>query len=169
MYITITIIIYVFLPPYMNNSFITNGINIALSTAVNNKEVPVGCAIYINKKLKTTSQNKTNINKDPLSHCEYIAIHEILMECNISSIISVDIFITLEPCVMCYRVISDFYNMINGKEHEFNVYFGVYNPIFGISTILPDFITGEFGYYCMEDKRCIEILKEFYRGENDNK
>ncbi len=137
-------------------------------------EIPVGCVVIRNKdiieilnddlvdhskiidfaseKILTKAHNLTNTNSDPLAHAEHLCI-QYLIKNNINTDDLV-FYITLEPCAMCIGIL---------ERIQAKVIFGYHNDIFGAKRILNK-DCGE----CMNDTRCIEILKKFYKTPNKN-
>ncbi|ORD98108.1 ADAT2 [Hepatospora eriocheir] len=143
-----------------------NYINLVIETALNEAEiallegeVPVSCVMKFGNIIIKT-HNTTNKSCDPLKHCELDAIRE-YQRFHMSNTNDIIMFITLEPCTMCCRIITDF------KERfikcNLKLFFGVYNDIFGNLKI-----TGNTFGECIYDERCIEIIKRFYEQQNPN-
>ncbi|OQS55632.1 adat2 [Ecytonucleospora hepatopenaei] len=77
-----------------------------------------------------------------------------------------EIYITLEPCVMCYGIIERLSKYV---KHIY-VYYGVKNEIFGATTVLKDIISNtndKITFKDINDYRTVEIIKKFY-SENRN-
>ena len=77
-----------------------------------------------------------------------------------------EIYITLEPCVMCYGIIERLSKYV---KHIY-VYYGVKNEIFGAKTVLKDIISNKkqnITYKNIDDYRAVKIIKKFY-SENRN-
>lgn len=73
--------------------------------AVDNNEVPVGAVVVSDKKILSRAYNGTISLDDPTAHAEILAIRE---ACGIKKnyrIPSCDLYVTLEPCVMCLGAI----------------------------------------------------------------
>ncbi len=104
---------------YMNIAF--ENAEIALDKG----EVPVGCAIVnINtKKVIATGYNQTNVSQNPTKHCEFVAIEEVLKNNDISILSHCDLYVTVEPCIMCAVALR--YIQIH------KVYYGCSNLRFG--------------------------------------
>lgn len=129
-------------------------------------EVPVGCVVTrgLSSKYRQTgvqaedsgaivaSHNLTNALSDPLAHAEYLCVKTLIE--NKTPLDNLTFYVTLEPCAMCAGVLE----RINAK-----VVFGYHNDIFGTRKIL-DKSCGT----CMNDERCVELLKRFYKTPNKN-
>ena len=72
-------------------------------------EVPVGAVIYCHEsnQIISKSYNKTSKNCDPTSHAEINVIRDACKKLKKSRLTDYDIYVTLEPCIMCAAVISD--------------------------------------------------------------
>lgn len=87
-------------------------------------EVPVGCIIVDNNnKILSSSYNKTVQDSDPTAHAEINAIREACKILSTDRLIGCDIYITLEPCVMCASAIS--------RSRINRLYYGADDLIYG--------------------------------------
>lgn len=70
-------------------------------------EVPVGAIIYNSQTSQIISKsfNKTNKNLDPTAHAEINVIRDACKILNTSRLINCDLYVTLEPCIMCLGAI----------------------------------------------------------------
>ncbi len=102
------------------------------------KEIPVGAVIVQNNKIISTGFNKRETNQNVLYHAEIIAINNACKKLKSWRILNSEIYVTLEPCLMCAGAI------INAKIEK--VIYGVKN-----------------NYYDLE---CIKFLKEIYKKNN---
>ena len=71
-------------------------------------EVPVGAIIYNSQTSQIISKsfNKTNKNMDPTAHAEINVIRDACKKLECSRLIDCDLYVTLEPCIMCAAAIS---------------------------------------------------------------
>ena len=71
-------------------------------------EVPVGAIIYNSQTSQIISKsfNKTNKNLDPTAHAEINVIRDACKILNTNRLINCDLYVTLEPCMMCAAAIS---------------------------------------------------------------
>ncbi len=112
-------------------------------------EVPVGAVIVYNNKVIGRGYNQVEKLKDATAHAEMIAITAASNYLNTWRLNECDIYVTLEPCIMCAgallssRIKSIFfasfdtkfgacgsvYNLVQeGKyNHKINVYSGLYS------------------------------------------
>lgn len=147
--------------------------------ALEHSEVPVGCLFVYENKIIGKGRNRTNEFKDATKHAELEAIDEVLrwFEENFSGqddknlkLIwpQVDLYVTVEPCVMCARILR------NLKIRT--VYYGCPNERFGgcgsvLSIHETDIInepklTVKNEY--LNANRAIFMLQTFYSGVNPN-
>lgn len=92
--------------------------------AERNQEVPIGAVITQSGKIIARSHNKTIQNNDPTAHAEIAVIREAAKNLNNHRLNHTALYITLEPCLMCYGAI------IQARIPE--VYFGAYDKRTGV-------------------------------------
>jgi tRNA(adenine34) deaminase len=103
----------------MDNKFMLKALSLAKKAATLD-EVPVGCVIVKNGEIIGTGYNKKEAKKSALQHAEIIAISNATKKIKDWRLDNVDIYITLEPCLMCTGAI------INHRIK--NIYFGAHDP-----------------------------------------
>lgn len=64
-------------------------------------EVPIGCVIVKNDKIISRGHNVRETEQNPIGHAEIIAIRKASKKLNSWRLEDCDIYITLEPCIMC--------------------------------------------------------------------
>ena len=64
-------------------------------------EVPIGCVIVKNDKIISRGHNVKESQQNPMGHAEIIAINKASKKLNSWRLEDCDIYITLEPCIMC--------------------------------------------------------------------
>ena len=64
-------------------------------------EVPVGCVIVFNDKIIARGYNKRETLQQSLAHAEIIAIKKACKALKTWRLEQCDMYITLEPCIMC--------------------------------------------------------------------
>ncbi|MBQ4110458.1 MAG: nucleoside deaminase [Clostridia bacterium] len=120
-------------------------------------EIPVGAVVVKNGEIISEGYNLRETNKNALHHAEVIAIDNACKKLNTRRLKECDIYVTLEPCIMCGGAI------INSEIK--NVYFGAYDingGSCGISrNIFKDFKNINVMGGIME-KECSEILTAFF-------
>ncbi len=68
-------------------------------------EVPIGCVIVKDDKIIARGYNKRETKNDATSHAEIEAIRKANKKLNSWRLVDCDIYITLEPCIMCMGAI----------------------------------------------------------------
>lgn len=68
-------------------------------------EIPVGCVIVKDSKVIARAHNKKEEKKDATSHAEILAIKKASKKLNNWRLDDCEIYVTLEPCVMCMGAI----------------------------------------------------------------
>ena len=64
-------------------------------------EVPIGCVIVANDKVIARGHNIRETKKTPLGHAEIVAIDKASKKLGRWRLEDCDIYITIEPCIMC--------------------------------------------------------------------
>ncbi|XHF99052.1 tRNA(adenine34) deaminase [Aspergillus wentii] len=133
--------------------------------ALQTGETPVGCVLVYNGKIVGSGMNDTNRSMNGTKHAEFIAIEEMLRSYPRSSLNSTDLYVTVEPCVMCASAL---------KQYQIRaVYFGCANERFGGTgsvlslhsdpTIDPPYPVHGGLFH----KEAVMLLRRFYIQEND--
>ncbi|KAJ5659100.1 hypothetical protein N7507_005551 [Penicillium longicatenatum] len=84
-------------------------------------ETPVGCVLVYNDQIVGYGMNDTNRSMNGTRHAEFLAIAEVLQTYPKSILQSTDLYVTVEPCVMCasalkqYRIRSVYYGCANER------------------------------------------------------
>ena len=69
-------------------------------------EVPVGCVLVRDGEVIARAGNRTIIDRDPTAHAEMIAIRQTARALGSERLDDCDLYVTLEPCVMCAGALS---------------------------------------------------------------
>ena len=93
--------------------------------AYDKDEVPVGAVIVKDGKIISKAFNKREHGNDSTAHAEILAIRKACKKCKDFRLSGCDIYVSLEPCVMCMGAI------LNSRID--NLFFGAYASD-GIST-----------------------------------
>ncbi len=118
-------------------------------------EIPVGCIIVKDGKIIGRGYNKKEKLLIPLCHAEIEAIKGAAKKLKDWRLENCDLYVTLEPCVMCAGAI---------KEARIKkVYFGAYDKKKGYSVFLKDFFLKEEVRGGILEKKSEEILKKFFK------
>ncbi|KAL4877253.1 cytidine deaminase-like protein [Aspergillus karnatakaensis] len=128
-------------------------------------ETPVGCVLVLGNKIVGHGMNDTNRSMNGTRHAEFLAIQEMLRSHPKSALRSTDLYVTVEPCVMCaaalrqYRIRSVYYGCGNER-------FGGTGSILSLhsdSAIDPPYPV----YGGLQRKEAIMLLRRFYIQENE--
>lgn len=142
--------------------------------ALERQEVPVGCIFVHDERILATGSNRATETKNATQHAEIVAIDFIVEYCNSNGLNQNEMFknttlyVTVEPCIMCAGALR-----LVGIG---SVVFGCYNERFGgcgsVLNVASDDIPS---YNCklkctggVKENEAIELLKQFYKGENPN-
>ncbi|PWY69809.1 cytidine and deoxycytidylate deaminase zinc-binding domain protein [Aspergillus sclerotioniger CBS 115572] len=133
--------------------------------ALKTGETPVGCILVYDNKIVGSGMNDTNKSMNGTRHAEFSAIEEMLQTYPRSALRSTDLYVTVEPCVMCASAL---------RQYQIQkVYFGCGNERFGgTGSILslhadpsidpPYPVQGGLFH-----KEAIMLLRRFYIQENE--
>ena len=89
-------------------------------------EVPVGAVIVKDGEVIAKAYNKRESSNDATAHAEILAIKKACKKLQDFRLINCDMYVSLEPCVMCCGAILN--------ERIENVYFGAYKTAGSISS-----------------------------------
>ena len=74
--------------------------------ALKHDEVPVGSVIVRNNKIISQNFNQNRRLNDPCAHAEILALKEASQITGSARLDDCDLYVTLEPCMMCFGAIS---------------------------------------------------------------
>lgn len=126
-------------------------------------EVPIGCVIVKDNKVISRGHNNRENKKDVTSHAEMEAIRKANKKLNNWRLIDCDIYITLEPCLMCMGALY--------QSHINTIYYGASDPKGGAvhSSIefskinnlnhYPNIIGG------ILEEECSQIIKNYFKNK----
>ena len=83
-------------------------------------DVPIGCVIVKNNKVISRGHNIRESKQNPTGHAEIVAINKAAKKLNSWRLENCDIYITLEPCIMCSGAII--------QSRIKHIYFGAFDP-----------------------------------------
>ena len=83
-------------------------------------EVPIGCVIVKDGKIISRGHNIRETKQNPIGHAEIVAITKASKKLNSWRLDGCDIYITLEPCIMCSGAII--------QSRIRHIYFGAFDP-----------------------------------------
>ena len=83
-------------------------------------EVPIGCVIVKDSKIISRGHNIRETKQNPIGHAEIVAITKASKKLKSWRLDGCDIYITLEPCIMCSGAII--------QSRIKHIYFGAFDP-----------------------------------------
>lgn len=143
----------------MKNKFMQIALDEA-KFAVKEGEMPVGAVVVKDGEVISTGHNIRNLTHDPTLHAEIVAIRSACEKLGDWRLSECDLYVTLEPCVMCSGAI------INSRMRS--VYFGAYDSEYGAAGGRIDlFSKSYFGstttvYGGIMEEECTLMLKDFF-------
>ena len=124
-------------------------------------EVPVGCVIVYNNKVVARGYNKREKEQDATSHAEINAIRKASKKINNWRLCDMDLYVTVEPCIMCAGAImwSRFRRVIYGAKDPKGGALGTSINIFDTPNINhhPEIIGGVL------EEECSSIIKNYFK------
>ena len=131
--------------------------------AYEQKEVPIGSVIVSEGQIIGRGYNKVESLKDPTAHAELIAITSASSTLENWRLIDCDIYVTLEPCIMCSGAI------VNARIK--NIFFGAYDSKYGAVSSMYNLCndtrlnhqSGVKGGIL--ENECSSLLKSFFKKE----
>ncbi len=131
--------------------------------SLSKNEVPVGAVIVFDGEIIGRGHNQPILKKDPTSHAEIEAIRTASEAINNYRLKGADLYVTLEPCAMCYGAIV--------HSRISNIFFGASDQKSGVCGSCEDLsektyfnhkpnITGQ-----IMNKECSKILKDFFKAK----
>ncbi|CAO3625824.1 unnamed protein product [Cunninghamella blakesleeana] len=153
-----------------NEEFIREALVVA-EEAYHNLEVPVGCVfVKDNIEIIARGSNKPNKTSNATRHAEIEAIDDILKVYDKDVFSTTDLYVTVEPCVMCASALR----LVGIRQ----VYFGCGNDKFGGNGSVfninsdPQLETSESKPYSSKGgylyEEAVLLLRKFYIRENVN-
>jgi tRNA(adenine34) deaminase len=129
--------------------------------AYNKKETPIGAIVVKNGEIVGRGHNLTETLNDCTAHAEILAIREATENLGGWRLIDCDLYVTMEPCIMCSGAIvnSRIKNLIIGTKHIKNSYTKKQHE-FKIDYYEDSNVEVSFGVL-KED--CCNILQEFFK------
>ena len=121
-------------------------------------EIPVGCVIVCENEIIACGYNKKECKNNALMHAEIIAIDKACKKLGSWRLDNCDIYVTLEPCMMCMGAIIE--------SRIRNVYYGTKSK--GEQMYVSDKIDGIVNLYYVNDVDCSKILSDFFINKRKN-
>ena len=125
-----------------------------------NDEVPIGAVVVKNGKVIARAHNTRNASRNAVEHAELVAIQRACKKLNDWRLLGCDLYVTLEPCVMC---LGACYN-----ARISHVYFGAYDLSGKGCVPLAEMIGHTLNHELtvsggVLEKECSEILTEYFK------
>ena len=115
-------------------------------------EIPVGCVIVYKNKVIACGHNEKESKNCAIRHAEMVAIDIACGKLNSWRLDECDLYVTLEPCMMCMGAIVE--------SRIKNVYFGAKNNSEQMYDIVR--INKLVNLYFVDDTECSKILSDFF-------
>ncbi len=115
-------------------------------------EIPVGCVIVYKNKVIACGHNEKENKNCAIRHAEMVAIDKACGKLNSWRLDECDLYVTLEPCMMCMGAIVE--------SRIKNVYFGAKNNSEQMYDIVR--INKLVNLYFVDDTECSKILSDFF-------
>lgn len=124
-------------------------------------ETPIGAVIVKDKEIIARAHNLTETLKDSTAHAEMLAIKEASNKLGGWRLISCEMYVTMEPCIMCSGAIvnSRIKKLIIGTKHIKNLNIEKQHE-FKMDYFEKNNIDIQFGM--LEDK-CSVVLQDFFK------
>ena len=127
-------------------------------------EVPVGCVIIKDNQIIGKGHNEVEKLTDSTAHAEMIAITSASNHNNDWRLTNASIYVTKEPCIMCYGAI------LNSRIE--NLYYGVEDPKLGFRVNIVSLNSLNIHLKNIQsgvlDEKCKSILKDFFINKRKN-
>ena len=112
----------------INSKFMTDHIQfmraalVEAEKALKSDEIPIGAIVTLNNKIIGRGFNSVIKNTDPTCHAEIMALRDAAQFLNNYRLPQVNLYVTLEPCIMCLGAIF--------QARVKQVYFGAFDAKF---------------------------------------
>lgn len=127
-------------------------------------EVPVGAVIVKNEIIIARAHNLKETLKNVSAHAEMLVIDKASTVLNTWRLADCDIYVTLEPCMMCAGAII--------QSRIKNIYIGTFDPTGGACGSVID-LTGNpalsfnINVNWLYNEECSTLLKEFFKSKRE--
>lgn len=140
----------------VDREFLVMAYNEAKKAYVKN-EIPVGCVIVYKNKVIACGYNKKEGKNNALLHAEMVAINRACAKLNSWRLDECEMYVTLEPCMMCLGAIIE--------SRIKKVYFGTKNNIEQMydNNKISRFVE----LYNANDVDCSKILTDFFKNKRE--
>ena len=126
--------------------------------AYKKREIPIGCVIVKNGKVIAKAYNTREKSKSAIAHAEILAIDKACKKVKNWRLEDSDIFVTVEPCLMCMGAI------LNARIK--NVYYGAKNT--SMTNVDIDYSKSILNHKVnvvagLKEEECASLLKSFFK------
>lgn len=123
-------------------------------------EVPVGCIIVLDDKIIARAHNKREGKQNTIAHAEVLAIQKANKKLNSWRLEECDMYVTLEPCLMCIGAII--------QARIKHLYYGASDQKAGALGGSFDVLENTFNHQVLVTKDILKteselLLKEFFK------
>lgn len=125
-------------------------------------EVPIGAVVVKNGEVIARAHNTRNKSRNAVEHAELVAIEQACRACNDWRLTGCDLYVTLEPCVMC---LGACYN-----ARISNLYFGAFdvsgNGCVQLSEMIGRTLNHELAIHGgILEQECSQILTDYFKSK----
>ena len=126
-------------------------------------EVPIGCVIVCNDIIIARAHNQRETTNKPLGHAETLAIKKASEIINDWQLVSCELYVTIEPCIMCAGAIiqSRIKKVVYGAPDYKGGAFGGSINVLEAKDInhRPEIVNGVL------EKECQEVIKNYFKSK----
>jgi tRNA(adenine34) deaminase len=119
-------------------------------------EVPIGAIVVANNQIIGKGYNQVEKLNDPTAHAEMLAITAASSYLNSKFLNECELYVTVEPCVMCYGAIK------NARIKKMHV--GCLEPKHGFTNFVSSESKIQVNQGIMEDE-CANLMKIFFESK----
>ncbi|MBP5445992.1 MAG: nucleoside deaminase [Acholeplasmatales bacterium] len=123
-------------------------------------EAPIGCVIVKNDEVIAKAHNLRELKNKVTAHAEILAIEKANKKLNSWRLDECDLYVTLEPCIMCSGAII--------QARIKNLYFGAYDPRFGACGSYENIFDKKYNHEVnvvggILESDCSKLIKDFFK------
>ena len=126
-------------------------------------EVPIGCVIVKDDQIIARAHNQRDKTNNPLGHAETLAIKKASEVLNDWQLVDVELYVTIEPCLMCSGAIiqSRIRKVVYGAPDLKGGAFGSSINVLDASNInhRPEIVSG------ILKEECTKIIKDYFKSK----
>lgn len=119
-------------------------------------EVPIGAIVVANNQIIGKGYNQVEKLNDPTAHAEMLAITAASSYLNSKFLNECELYVTVEPCVMCYGAIK------NARIKKVHV--GCLEPKHGFTNFVSSEVKIQINQGVMEEE-CACLMKTFFESK----